>query len=69
MEEALAKYASVDDAVEEIKKLSLGGYRLRENPKNEPKKIIDENDLENYLAIGWDVQTVLSSGKIIIKKY
>ena len=68
VEEALAKYASVDDAIEEIRKLSLEGYRIRENPKKDPKKIIDENDLENYLAIGWDVQTVLSSGKILITK-
>jgi len=48
--------------------LSLEGYRLRENPKKEPKKIIDENDLENYLAKWWGAQTVLSSGKILIKK-
>jgi len=68
VEEALAKYASVDDAIEEIRKLSLEGYRLRENPKKEPKKIINENDLENYLAKGWDVQTVLSSGKILLTK-
>jgi len=68
VEEALAKYASVDDAIEEIRKFSLEGYRLRENPKKEPKKIIDENDLENYLEKGWDVQTVLSSGKILVTK-
>ena len=68
VEEALAKYASVDDAIEEIRRLSLEGYHLRENPKKEPKKIINENDLENYLAKGWDVQTVLSSGKILLTK-
>ena len=68
VEEALAKYASVDDALEEIRKLSLEGSRLRENPKKDPKKIIDENDLENYLEKGWDVQTVLSSGKILVTK-
>jgi len=68
VEEALAKYATVDDAMEEIRKLSLEGYKLRENSKNDPKKIIDERDLENYLARGWDVQTVLPSGKILIKK-
>ncbi len=68
VEEALAKYASVDDAIDEIRTLSLEGNRLRENPNKEPKKIIDEYDLENYLAKGWDVQTVLSSGKILVKK-
>lgn len=68
VEEALAKYASVDDAIEEIRKLSLESYRLRENPKKQPKKIIGEDDLENYLRKGWDVQTVLSSGKILVTK-
>ena len=68
VEEALAKYATVDDAMEEIRKLSLAGFKLRENPNNDPKKIIDERDLENYLTRGWDVQTVLPSGKILIKK-
>ncbi len=68
VEEALAKYASVDDAIDEIRKLRLEGNRLRENPNKEPKTIIDEYDLENYLAKGWDVQTVLSSGKILVKK-
>lgn len=69
VEEALARYASVDEAIEEIRKLSLGGYNIKKgNPRREPKKIIDENDLEAYLTKGWDVQTVLSSGKILITK-
>lgn len=68
VEEALAKYSTVDDAMEEIRKLGLGGYKVRENPKKDPKKIVNESDLENYLAQGWDVQTVLPSGKILIKK-
>ena len=68
VEEALAKYATVDDAMEEIRKLSLEGYKLRENPNSDPKKVIDEGELENYLARGWDVQTVLPSGRILVKK-
>lgn len=68
VEEALAKYASVDDAIEEIRKLSLEGNRLRENPRRTSKKIIDENDLNNYLEKGWDVHTVLSSGKLLLSK-
>ena len=68
VEEALAKYASVDDAIEEIRKLSLEGYRLRENPKKESKKIIEENDLENFLNSGWDIHTILPSGKILMRK-
>ena len=35
---------------------------------DDPKKIVSEDDLEHYLSDGWDVQTVLPSGKILIKK-
>jgi hypothetical protein len=35
---------------------------------SDPKKIVGETELEEYLADGWDVQTVLPSGKILIKK-
>ena len=34
----------------------------------DPKKIVGEGELERYLAEGWDVQTVLPSGKILIRK-
>ena len=68
VEEALAKYKTVDEAVEEIRKLRLEGYKLKGNPNSDPKKIIDENQLENYLTEGWNVQTVLSSGRILINK-
>ena len=39
-------------------------------PKNDddPKKIEPEDELEQYLSDGWDVQNVLPSGKILIKK-
>jgi len=30
--------------------------------------IIDEKDLERYVAEGWDVQTVLPSGRILARK-
>jgi len=68
VEEALAKYKTVDNAMEEIRKLSLAGYKLRGNPNSDPKKIVDEGELESYLAEGWDVQTILPSGKILVKK-
>jgi hypothetical protein len=35
---------------------------------SDPKKIVDEDELEGYLDDGWNVQTVLPSGKIIIWK-
>jgi len=44
----------------EIKKLRSGD--------SDPKKIVSEDELEHYLAEGWDVQTVLPSGRILIRK-
>ena len=35
---------------------------------DDPKKLVNEDELEHYLADGWDIQTVLPSGKILIKK-
>jgi len=35
---------------------------------HDPKKIISEDELERYLAEGWDVQIVLPSGRILIRK-
>jgi len=32
------------------------------------RKIISEKELKRYLADGWDVQTVLPSGRILIRK-
>ena len=54
--------------MDEIRKLSLEGYKVKGNPSNDPKKIIDEGELERYLTEGRDVQTVLPSGRILIKK-
>jgi len=31
-------------------------------------KIIDEEELEKYMAGGWDVQNMLASGRILIRK-
>jgi len=42
VEEALVNYKTVDDAMEEIRKLSQEEYKLRENPNNDPRKVIDE---------------------------
>lgn len=66
VEEALAKFATVDDAMEEIRKLSLEDHKVRGNPTSDPK-IIDESSLEVYLTQGWDIQTVLPSGRILVK--
>jgi hypothetical protein len=39
-------------------------------PKNngDPKKIVAEDELEAYLADGWNVQFVLPSGKILVQR-
>lgn len=68
VEEALAKYRTVDDALEEIRKLSLETYKRKANTNNDPKKIVSEGQLEHYLNEGWDVQMVLPSGKILVTK-
>ena len=66
VEETLAKHKTVDEAMGEIRRLSLEGYKLRE--RNDPKKVIDEAELKHYLAEGWDVQTILTSGRILIRR-
>jgi len=68
VEEALATYATVDEAMDEIRKISLEGYKLKENANGDPKKIVSEEDLERYLAEGWDFVSVLPSGRILIRK-
>lgn len=35
---------------------------------SDPKQIVSEAELEQYLADGWDVQTVLPSGRILIHR-
>ena len=54
-------------AEEEIKAIQTEIRRLRAE-NNDPKKIILEEELPKHLAEGWDVQTVLQSGKILIRK-
>jgi hypothetical protein len=40
----------------------------RKRTDKDPKKVIKEDELERYLDQGWDVQTVLPSGKILVRK-
>jgi hypothetical protein len=35
---------------------------------NDPKKVMDEGELERHLLDGWDVQMTLPSGKILVRK-
>jgi hypothetical protein len=50
----------------EIRRLALEGYKFRE--RSDSKKVVDEVKLERYLADGWDVQTMLPSGRILIRR-
>ncbi|NHV97393.1 MAG: tyrosine-type recombinase/integrase [Thaumarchaeota archaeon] len=52
---------------EEIEAIQNEIKKLR-SVDSDPKKIISEDELEHYLAEGWDVQTVLPSGRILIRK-
>jgi len=67
VEEALARHETVDEALEEIRELGLGGYGTRDGSKD-PKKIVEERELEGYLAEGWDVQAILPSGRILVRR-
>jgi hypothetical protein len=58
---------------EEIQALQLAIKKTREegsprNGGNDPKKLIDEGELERHLVDGWDVQMTLPSGKILVRK-
>lgn len=63
VEEALAKFKTVDDAMEEIRKLSLEGHKLKENPNNDPKKIVDED------VFHWFVSEVGAEYEISVFNY
>jgi hypothetical protein len=54
-------------AEEEIQLLQGEMKRVREG-NCDPRKIVTEKSLPKFLAEGWDVQTVLPSGKILIRK-
>lgn len=62
---------SDEEALGRVIREELGIAKLNTQIKREnmdPKKIINESELERYLAEGWDVQTLLPSGKILIRK-
>jgi hypothetical protein len=58
---------------EEIQALQLAIKKTREevirgNGNSDPRKLIDEDELERHLLEGWDVQMTLPSGKILVRK-
>ncbi|MGB9854299.1 MAG: hypothetical protein ACPLRY_05800, partial [Candidatus Bathyarchaeales archaeon] len=64
-ERLLGRELSKDEELElyekELKKLRDG--------KHNPQRIINEKELEKYLAEGWQFVSVLPSQKILIKKH
>lgn len=56
------------DSEEEIQAIQNEIRKTRAQPNSDPKKVVQENELERYLADGWDVQTVLPSGKILVRR-
>ncbi|MEM2905724.1 MAG: hypothetical protein QW057_04125 [Candidatus Bathyarchaeia archaeon] len=50
-----------------LEPMKLEAFKAKE-ANSDPKKVICEHELERYLADGWDVQTVLPSGKILVRK-
>ena len=49
-----------------VKPMQIETSKPRNN--GDPKKIVSENELEDYLADGWNVQFVLPSGKILVQR-
>jgi integrase len=52
---------------EELKIIENEMKKMREG-SGDPKKIVREEDLERYLREGWDIYTILPSGKIVIRR-
>lgn len=61
-EEAVGKIVRADL----LKQLQVEARKKKRS--DDPKKIVSEEELEGYLAEGWDMRAVLPSGKIIIEK-
>jgi integrase len=63
---------SDEEAVGRIIREELGIARMRaeagKDRSNDPRKIVCEDELERYLSEGWDIQAILPSGRILIRK-
>lgn len=77
VEEALAKYQRVDEALEEIKKLSLESYKESEETdgngqgncnRHRVKIVQGEQRLVEFLSEGWDLVKELSNNRFVLKK-
>ncbi len=57
----------VDPSIDEEIELIQAEIRKTISSNNH-RRVISENELEGYLDQGWDIQTVLPSGKIVVRK-
>lgn len=61
-----------EEAIGRIIREELGLAKIEVNKlrrvKRAPGKVVDEKGLERYLSKGWNVQTILSRGRIVINR-
>ena len=60
----LGRELSIEEEIQAIQ------YEIKKSRQatNDQKKIVTEEELEEYLSNGWDVQLILPSGKIVVRK-
>ena len=62
-----------EEAMGRVIRQELGIEKLRSDESKtkrngDPKLVVTEDELEKYMAQGWNVQTILPSGKILIRR-
>ena len=78
IEEALAKYERVDDALEQIKKLNTDSYKQAESQEERQSKLLGEKrqvrmvhgeqTLIRFMNDGWDLVEKLADEKFVMQK-
>jgi hypothetical protein len=77
IEEALAKYEHIDEALEHIKKLNIDSYKERpqENQRKEPfhnkrqvRIVQGTQTLVRFMNEGWDLVKELTDEKFVMQK-
>jgi integrase len=63
-QEELGRELDVEEEIQAIQ----GEIKRSRSGNGDPKRIVGEGELERYLAEGWDVQTVLPSGRVLVRR-
>lgn len=66
IEKILAKYKSVNETMNEMRKLKE--EMLPNRGRKTQVKLVSEKELVTYLEMGWEIVKELRSGKIVIKR-